>query len=45
MKNVNTFKGEHQRANLYEKRETRNIYKPHQQTATTEHQIPAIGQI
>ena len=41
---VKPFKQENQRSNLYIKK-TRNTYEPHKQTATTEHQIPDIGQV
>ena len=41
---VKPFKRENQRSNLY-KRETRNTYEPNNQTKTTEHQIPDLGQV
>ena len=37
---VKPFKRENQQSNLYKKRETKNTYKLHKQTATTVHQIP-----
>ena len=40
---VKPFKQDNQRSSLYKKkRETRNTYEPHQQTTTTEHQVPYI---
>ena len=45
MTSVKPFKREKQRSNLYIKRETRNTYEPHQQTITTEYQIPDLGQL
>ena len=42
---VKPFKRENQWSNLYKKRETRNTYKIHQQTTTTVHQIPDLGQV
>ena len=30
---------------IKKKRETRNTYEPHQETTTTEHQIPDLGQV
>ena len=45
MTSVKQFKQENQRSNLYKKRETRNTYEPHQQTTTTEHQVPDLGQV
>ena len=44
MTSVNPFKRGNQRYNLYKK--TKNtLYEPHQQTATTEHQVPDLGQV
>ena len=40
MTSVKPLKRENIRSNLYQKRETRNTYEPHQQTTSTEHQIP-----
>ena len=40
MTSVKPLKRENIRSNLYQKRETRNTYEQHQQTASTEHQIP-----
>ena len=46
MINVKPFKRETQRSNLCKKkRETRNTYESHQQTTTTEHQVPDLGQV
>ena len=40
MTSVKASKQEKQRSNIYKKRETRNTYETHQQTTTTEHQVP-----
>lgn len=44
MISVKIFKRENQRYSLYNKRETRTTYEPHQQTTTDEHHIPDLGQ-
>ena len=45
MTSVKPVKWENQRSNLYKKRGSRNFYEPHQQTTTTEHQTPDLGQV
>ena len=41
MTSIKPFKRENQRSNLYK---TRHIHEPHQQTTTTEHKVPDLGQ-
>ena len=45
MTSIKTFKQENQRSILYKKLETKFFYDPHQETTTTEQQVPDLGQV
>ena len=45
MTSVIPFKRENQRSNLYKKQTKKHLWTRHQQTTTTEHQVPDLRQV